>query len=164
MLLKTLSGLNWFSNVHWRQWFRRYHPRISYPQIHTKGGACRAMMPGGNTTRRCFDGYTSHCPAIRQWHFCRRNLRGNIIGNIQGAPVEPGVHGIETVVADFFAVDIQVHTNPQPQYKPLPSGSAFYLLNVVRKVGGGIYIDIFLVAYPAAFPVIHAHQPGFKAG
>src|SRR5690349_14966454 len=79
---------------------------ISDPYIHTEGGP---VAPGW-FMKEPYGGRLMIVPAIPQQHangvFAVLQFTGNIMREVQGAPVEPRIDGIEAMIADLVSIDV----------------------------------------------------------
>jgi len=87
----------------------------------------------------------------------------NVVGHVERAAVEPGVHGIEQMVADLMAVDMQFIKSAGSDVGAC-GGDGFGIVECLSEQRGWFIGNGMMVGDPVALPVVAVHHTGFKSG
>src|SRR5258708_9441111 len=90
-------------------------------------------------------------------------LCGNVIRDIEGAPGEAGIHGVEAMVAHFSSIDIEF---VETCYGDIGPGGADLLCDSesLSEIGGGLKLWVCVVVDAGAPHVAALHHACFETG
>ena len=136
---------------------------VGYPEVHAE--------PGPGTPRGLVEkpdgGRLVVIPSISQQHAddiaARLKMVRHVMRHVKVPAVEPGVHGIEAVVADPPAIDRQFVQSGNGNVCPCRC-NLLHARELFPEPRRRLDFVIMGIGYPASFPVVLVHHACFKRG